>query len=568
MAQREIFGENGDDIGVYGSAKDGSPSLTKDIALIQNSNYKQGLSGSLIGDNNPLRQDLNAILFTLSTLIKNLGKDGIAGYDPQETYHIGSLVSSGMSVYQSKLNNNINNPLSNTTYWQEFASQTTIVRNGAENGQIYTQYPGQSRPQDVFFDNGEGGQWIDISWAYAGRFMRVEGGLSLPFEGGTQSPALPNATGAVSGADQTIYMDNDGALGAGFNGAFRNSWDQRATIGIGGGVNYQYRAVQFDMNLNRSNPTYGRRNEVAPQNFAIKIWRYCGTASSSQRAFVFDPLNYQYRGQHTVYFDNVGGYDFNPNTMTYTAFDDTQVPPAGQAWFYDRVTDTWAIKAASGVTTDMIVTNPNQIFNTTEEDGLYHNRFNFFFVSSVNRDLSSYKLEYVDNLNRVNIDMVLTKIKPMYTSGVNAYVRVEGDFTTTDAVVSFNAELSSIINDQLQGDVSPIRFTQSAITGLLDSNFLIADANATPKISIVNTQSPISITGNTQIWGCGGYLPILPPNNNFSGLQVTVTAINDNTINLNGSAWGLMYISVGVVEFKMNGQNVILALNTMQPNQG
>lgn len=129
-------------------------------------------------------------------------------------------------------------------------------------GYLYTQYAGTPDPTTLY----PKATWANISASYAGNFFRVEGGLASDFESGRQEESVPNITGYIP------YVVG-GQTGSG--GAF--SYETATNLGYAQVTSNTNAHIAF--NASRSNPAYGRRNEVAPQNQTIRIWRKVGNVS-------------------------------------------------------------------------------------------------------------------------------------------------------------------------------------------------------------------------------------------------------------------------------------------------
>ncbi|NIZ41359.1 hypothetical protein PVA45_07180 (plasmid) [Entomospira entomophila] len=126
-------------------------------------------------------------------------------------------------------------------------------------GSLYTQLPTMAEPQVIYPRT----TWQEISQQYAGDFLRVAGGLASAFGSGRQAGSIPNITGilpifpnpyVLAGA---FYEDSHiaGALNRLANNTISGQYDTR---------------TYFD--ASKSSATYGRRNEVAPQNQTIRLW--------------------------------------------------------------------------------------------------------------------------------------------------------------------------------------------------------------------------------------------------------------------------------------------------------
>lgn len=166
-------------------------------------------------------------------------------------------------------------------------------------GYIYVQLPSQPAP-NVLYPKAT---WSNISSSYAGNFFRVEGGLASAFESGKQLSSAPNITGR-----QVVFSNTSAAASYGaFSGiGSPNGYVQNV---MSDSVNYR---VFTSFSATESNSVYGRRNEVAPQNQTIRIWRKTGTISGTRSyALIDDDGIYQ----QTVELgeDEAGIIGYNPH---------------------------------------------------------------------------------------------------------------------------------------------------------------------------------------------------------------------------------------------------------------
>ena len=95
-------------------------SFSRDPDVIQNENYSQGW----VNDTNDLNtkiygEDLNAVNYVLSYLLKYLYENGIADWKSTTTYYLNSICKVDNALYLSLQNNNIgNDPTSTVSYWK------------------------------------------------------------------------------------------------------------------------------------------------------------------------------------------------------------------------------------------------------------------------------------------------------------------------------------------------------------------------------------------------------------------------------------------------------------------
>lgn len=107
----------------FGTIKAGSPSYTKTVSQIMNSNFESGWSDAVEDDYAPYRQDRNAVDLALSTQIAYILQEGVAEWDSGTTYYSTSVVKyldgSNLKFYWSIADNNTS-ALSDTTKWKLF----------------------------------------------------------------------------------------------------------------------------------------------------------------------------------------------------------------------------------------------------------------------------------------------------------------------------------------------------------------------------------------------------------------------------------------------------------------
>jgi hypothetical protein len=176
-------------------------------------------------------------------------------------------------------------------------------------GYVYTQYPGQQPPAVLWpkFD------WADITDSFAGSFFRAEGGGVLPFEGGLQPESLPNITGYFTPVN---FGGHNPSIS--YDGPFTVTSVSDGSTYAGNG--HRQARVLFDAAL--SSPAYGRRDEVAPQNETIRLWRRVGTITGTVTYYIYD-VDGVYMGPRVLNVDEAGPIGYNPNTMT-------DIPPDGE----------------------------------------------------------------------------------------------------------------------------------------------------------------------------------------------------------------------------------------------
>lgn len=157
-------------------------------------------------------------------------------------------------------------------------------------GHIYVQLPSLPEPGVIY----PRATWANISSSYTGSFFRVEGGNAASF-GVHQDESVPNITGGY------ITRPYSTANGSARNIAWITVGAYAETTGTTGNTSiiaqsgdYTSTTVQINFDASRSHGAYGRRNEVAPRNYAIRIWRKTGTISGTRSyALIDDDSIYQ-----------------------------------------------------------------------------------------------------------------------------------------------------------------------------------------------------------------------------------------------------------------------------------
>lgn len=118
---QKIFGRTAgiSQIGVFGSLAAGSPTYTSDPATAQSlTNFDDGWFAAVVGENSPAIQDRNSLDFVETSQLAYILQAGIPEWDAGTTYYIGSIAQDGLgNIYISQQNANINNALTNASFW-------------------------------------------------------------------------------------------------------------------------------------------------------------------------------------------------------------------------------------------------------------------------------------------------------------------------------------------------------------------------------------------------------------------------------------------------------------------
>lgn len=118
---QKIFCDNvaaTDNVAQFGSLKAAAISYTKDIATLQALDaFIEGWKSAVVTNNAPALQDMNALFFLITRQLSYLFESGVPEWHASETYYTGNLVRSGVAVYRSVANDNINHAVTDSTYW-------------------------------------------------------------------------------------------------------------------------------------------------------------------------------------------------------------------------------------------------------------------------------------------------------------------------------------------------------------------------------------------------------------------------------------------------------------------
>lgn len=160
----KIFGSNPgfNQMAVFGSLAAGVPSFSTDPEVIQSlSNYLDGWFDAVIGNNSPAIEDMNSLCFVYAYQIAYLMQAGIAEWNTDTTYYVGSMVNDGNGrIYTSLTDNNTGNPITDVINWQ---------LNGTPIGSILP-YGSSVQPSGFLFCDGTSQSIATYSdlWNYIG----------------------------------------------------------------------------------------------------------------------------------------------------------------------------------------------------------------------------------------------------------------------------------------------------------------------------------------------------------------------------------------------------------------
>lgn len=129
---QKIFAGKGtnDPIAVFGSMKTGNPIYTDNIEDLQSTAYENGWADAIVADEAPFLEEMNGVQYGFSKQLAYLFQEGIPEYDAGTTYYKGSIIKALNTdnkavLYYSLVDDNLNNPLTDNTKWEEITFDTS-----------------------------------------------------------------------------------------------------------------------------------------------------------------------------------------------------------------------------------------------------------------------------------------------------------------------------------------------------------------------------------------------------------------------------------------------------------
>jgi hypothetical protein len=141
-ANQKIFASNAglNQRGKIGSLAAGAPVTTTDPEVMQElANYETGMFGIVLGNNSAAIEEINSLHFLATRQLAYLYQQGIAEWNEDTTYYIGSMVNDGGEIYVSLTDDNLNNLVSDITKWAPFfeylytTKGSLLTANGTKN---------------------------------------------------------------------------------------------------------------------------------------------------------------------------------------------------------------------------------------------------------------------------------------------------------------------------------------------------------------------------------------------------------------------------------------------------
>ncbi len=116
----KIFAEDAANNGQFGSAQVGTKVTSSDPEILQAlSAWKEGWTRATIGGSKlPTLEELQTITYIPTYHLAYLLQEGLAEYNSETTYHIGSWVKSEGRVYASLIDDNTGNDLTDSSSWK------------------------------------------------------------------------------------------------------------------------------------------------------------------------------------------------------------------------------------------------------------------------------------------------------------------------------------------------------------------------------------------------------------------------------------------------------------------
>lgn len=169
----KVFGidANVDEIGQFGSNASGNKLNTKDIDDIQGlAAWSRGWGAAVIGNKSyPALQERNAVDYAISYQQGYLQQEGIGEWHPATEYRKGSIVKSVIGdevrIHRSIKDNNIGNPLSDSTSWVDwslFAQQSLLDELNALKNKVSKMFPDFSNVHTIASSSHSGSKTINL----------------------------------------------------------------------------------------------------------------------------------------------------------------------------------------------------------------------------------------------------------------------------------------------------------------------------------------------------------------------------------------------------------------------
>lgn len=136
-----------DNIGVFGSKKAGSSAWNSDPDVIQTNQYLNGWSDAVINNQAPCMDDMNAVMFVFSYMLKYVYQSGIPGWLPTEDYYQYSLVQYNGYLWMSTttISGDVSNPSpDSSSSWKRLVFTTPWIAGATYNTGDTVNYEGKT----------------------------------------------------------------------------------------------------------------------------------------------------------------------------------------------------------------------------------------------------------------------------------------------------------------------------------------------------------------------------------------------------------------------------------------
>lgn len=256
---------NAGDISAFGTMKTGNPIHTTDMDILQNEDYLKGWDTAIKEDKAPYLEEMNAVQYGITRQMAYLYQQGIAEWDANTTYYIGSYVTYNGKIYISKTDDNLGHAIAETTYWEEYGKDF----------------------MKTDFSNATSQPWITMLNAlfpvgalYLGTMTNCPLAALIPgsqWQKVAQDRCLQGA-GTTWGANVNVAQGLPNITGSFYDATALSGQVSGAFYGTGTGVSSQplYASGVSTMNFNasRSNSTYSQpQGRVQPYAYTTNIWR-------------------------------------------------------------------------------------------------------------------------------------------------------------------------------------------------------------------------------------------------------------------------------------------------------
>lgn len=209
-----------DNIGVFGSKKAGASAWSSDPDSIQSAHYLNGWTDAVVSNQAPCMDDMNAVQYLFSYMIKYLYQTGIPEWLSTEEYYQYSFVRYNGFIWMSIYNGqNTDTPQDSSDKWRKIALPSIWIAGRSYNVGDLVNYNGKCykcrvnhTANSLFERNYYGGSWDDGN--PAGTILQNIGWnkTTLPYH-------YFDVTGADAGKEisQSTYSNLYNVIGDSFN---------------------------------------------------------------------------------------------------------------------------------------------------------------------------------------------------------------------------------------------------------------------------------------------------------------------------------------------------------------